>query len=143
MKLSRLSPLNAVRGLALAAALTAAAGAPASAADEAMMLDQGDFVLASTQDLYEICSAKADSALSTEAKFYCLGYFTGAVNYHQAVVGPDIPPIVCAPENTTIDDVIGVFVNWAGQMKGDPEAMAAPPIKGAMLAAISAWPCTR
>jgi hypothetical protein len=123
--------------------LAAAAGFAALATSQAAAIDADDFAIDSTRDLYDLCSASANDPHADNAQLLCIGYFTGAIDYHQAVVGPEFPPIVCAPESTTRRNVIDNFVAWAGKHANDAAVMDAPPINGAVTSAMEAWPCPR
>lgn len=121
----------------------AAIGFLALAAAPAAAIDADDLAIDSTRDLYDLCSAGANDPQADNAQLLCIGYFTGAIDYHQAVVGPEFPPIVCAPEGTTRRNVIDNFVSWAAARTNDAAAMDAPPIHGAVASAMEAWPCTQ
>jgi hypothetical protein len=125
------------------ATLAAAAGLAALAASPAAAIDADDFAMDTTRDLYDLCSAAANDPQVSNAKLLCVGYFTGAIDYHQSVVGPEFPPIVCAPDSTTRQNVIDNFVAWAGGHANDAAVMDAPPIVGAVTSAMEKWPCTR
>jgi len=123
------------RLLALAAVI--ATLSPAAA----LAVDQDDFVVDSTEDLYQLCTALDNDPYALDAKLYCLGYFSGAIDYHNSVVGPDFPAIVCAPSGTTRDDVIAVFSAWVKAREADQVVMNSPPVVSALSAAMEAWPC--
>jgi len=123
-----------LRTLAAALALGLAAG-------QALAIDADDLVIDSTRDLYDLCSAPANDPQADNAQLLCIGYFAGAIDYHRAVIGPEMPPIVCAPEGTTRRDVIANFVAWAGAHMDDAAVMDSPPIQGAVMSAVDKWPC--
>lgn len=128
-----------MRHLSLRAAV--ASFALAALAGPAFALDANDFAIDSTHDLYDLCSVQANDPQADTGHLLCIGYFAGAIDYHRAVIGPNMPPIVCAPEGTTRQNVIDNFVAWAGARLNDAAAMDAPPIQGAVASAIEAWPC--
>jgi len=107
----------------------------------ALAIDADDLVIDSTRDLYDLCSAPANDPQADNAQLLCIGYFSGAIDYHQAVIGPNFPPIVCPPEGTTRRTVIDNFVAWGGQNAGNAELMDTPPIEGAFMSAMAKWPC--
>lgn len=123
------------RLLALAAVL--AALSPAAA----LAVDADDFVADSTEDLYQLCTALDNDPYAFDAKLFCLGYFSGAIDYHNSVVGPNIPPIVCAPGGTTRNEVIAVFTAWVKAREADRVVLDQPAIVSALSAAVDAWPC--
>lgn len=120
----------AVTGLALAVV-----------ASPAFAIDADDFAMDSTRDLYDLCSAPETDPQADNAHLLCIGYFAGAIDYHVAVVGPEMPPIVCAPEGTTRNDVIMNFVAWAGARMNDAATMDSPPVQSALASAMEKWPC--
>lgn len=107
----------------------------------AFAIDADDFAMDSTRDLYDLCSAPESDPQADNARLLCIGYFAGAIDYHVAVVGPEMPPIVCAPEGTTRNDVIVNFVAWAGARVNDAAVMDAPPVQGGIASAMDKWPC--
>jgi hypothetical protein len=106
-----------------------------------LALDAADFNIDTTQDLYDLCGVQANDPQADTGHLLCIGYFAGAIDYHLAVVGPKLPPIVCAPEGTTRQNVIDNFVAWASAHNGDKAVMDAPPIQGAFMSAMEKWPC--
>ena len=110
-------------------------------AGPAVALDADDFAIDSTRDLYDLCSVQESDPQADSGHLLCIGYFAGAIDYHLAVVGPEMPPIVCAPEGTTRNDVIMNFVAWTGARTDDATVMDAPPIQTALASAMDKWPC--
>jgi hypothetical protein len=110
-------------------------------AGPAFAIDADDFAMDSTRDLYDLCSAKEDDPQADNAHLLCIGYFAGAIDYHLAVIGPEMPPIVCAPEGTTRNDVIMNFIAWAGARTSDAAIMDSPPVQGGIASAMDKWPC--
>ena len=104
-------------------------------------VERADFELETTHDLLDVCIVDESESLATEAAYLCVGYFVGAIHYHQSVVGPEMKRIVCAPEGTTRNDVIHTFVTWGQANMGSNELMAEVPVIGAIRAAQEKWPC--
>ena len=118
--------------LALALALSAISA-------NAGTFDVEDFVLDSTEDLVDVCSAPASDPMYEEAKIFCFGYLAAAIDYHRAMaVAPGMGPIACAEEGATREDLIGVLVAWSEK---NPQQMSAPPIESLLRAAAEKWPC--
>ena len=56
-----------------------------------------DFVLDSTEDLVDVCSAQTSDLMYEEAKIFCFGYLAAAIDYHRAMASaPGMGPIACA-----------------------------------------------
>ncbi len=104
-------------------------------------VERVDFKLETTHDLLDVCMVDETDPLATEAAYLCAGYFVGAIHYHQSVIGPEMKPIVCAPEGTTRNDVILTFVTWAQANIGSKELMGEVAVIGAVRAAEEKWPC--
>jgi len=104
-------------------------------------LELADFELETTHSLLNVCMVDSSDPLVAEAAYLCVGYFVGAIHYHQSVVGPEMKPIVCAPEGTTRNDVIRTFVTWGQANMGSKELMGEVPVVGAIRAAQEKWPC--
>ena len=98
-----------------------------------------DFVLDSTQDLVDVCSAPASDPLHDEARLFCLGFISAAIAYHDEMAkAPDLGPVACAKADVTRDDIIDMFLAWSVK---NPQYMNAPPIESLLRAAAEKWPC--
>ena len=98
-----------------------------------------DFVLDSTEDLVDVCSAQASDPMYEEAKIFCFGYLAAAIDYHRAMASaPGMGPIACAEAGATRKDLIEVLVGWSAK---NPQQMSAPPIESLLRAAAEKWPC--
>ena len=98
-----------------------------------------DFVLDSTEDLVDVCSARASDPMYEEAKIFCFGYLAAAIDYHRAMASaPGMGPIACAEAGATRKDLIEVLVAWSAK---NPQHMSAPPIESLLRAAAEKWPC--
>ena len=102
-----------------------------------------DFELMTTQDLYDVCSVKTEEKLARDAVYFCTGFFSGAIAYHDSITGPDSKRIVCAPEGTTRNDAVLAFIDWAKANNTNNELMNAKPLSGAIRAAQAKWPCVK
>ncbi len=104
-------------------------------------VERVDFDLKTTQDLLDVCTVDGSDSLASEAAYLCVGYFVGAIHYHDSVIGPEMKPLVCAPEGTTRNDVIHTFVAWGQANAENMELMGEVPVVGAVRAAEEKWPC--
>jgi Rap1a immunity proteins len=102
-----------------------------------------DFVLASTQNLVNLCSVSASDPRAKEAIQMCEGYMLGAYHFYLATnTGKgdrgDMR-LVCMPNPTpTRDQVVAMFVEWA---KANPQHMKDPPVDSEFRFMSARWPC--
>ena len=111
------------------------------AAPAAAELEDMDFDLETTRDLYDVCSARVSQPLGVEAEVACFSYFAGASHFHRAMVGPQVVPLFCPPETAMRADAINVFVAWARANENDEALMGELPVEGVMRAIIAEYPC--
>jgi hypothetical protein len=98
-----------------------------------------DFVLATTQDLVDVCGAPTSSPIYEEARIFCLGYIAAAMDYHDEIAkAPEMGPIACSKTPSTRQDTIDVFLAWAAK---NPQYKNASPIESLLRAAAEKWPC--
>ena len=98
-----------------------------------------DYDLRTAGDLLDICTLDSSNSQYWEARGFCLGYFTGGIHYHDALAAsPDFPAIACAPDGTTRDDVVAVFISYA---EAHPEHLDDPPMDTVFRAVNDQWPC--
>ena len=103
-----------------------------------------DFHLASTEDLYQVCSVVADAPDFVPATYECRGFIRGAVGYHDAVVNKEhLKRLICYPEGTTIADGREVFIEWAQANAGNKELMQEQPVIGLVRALAAKYPCSK
>ncbi len=106
-------------------------------------VERVDFDLKTTQDLLDVCTVNGSDSLASEAAYLCVGYFVGAIHYHNSAVGPNMKPLVCAPKGTTRNEVIHTFVAWGQANAGNLKLMGEVPVVGAVRALEEKWPCKR
>jgi Rap1a immunity proteins len=104
-------------------------------------VERVDFNLATTQNLLDLCSVTQADPLSREAIHFCVGYIEGAMDYHDAVVGEEMKPLVCKPKGTTRNDAVLVLVAWGQANRGNAARMNEPPVIGVVRAMEQEWPC--
>jgi Rap1a immunity proteins len=109
----------------------------ASAQTNGYTLD--DYQLRTSGDLLDICSLDSSHAGYYEARGFCLGYFAGGIDLHDALAaGRDFPQLACPTGQVTRDDVVAVFVNYA---RAHPEHLNERPMDTVFRAVSDEWPC--
>src|SRR5919106_1479663 len=84
----------------------------ASAQTDGYTLD--DYQLRTSGDLLDICALDSSHPQYWEARGFCLGYFAGGIDLHDALaVAQDFPQIACPAEGVTRNDVVEAFVTYA------------------------------
>ena len=107
----------------------------------AQAADTSDFNASTTRDLVDLCSVSDGDDLYAAAMGYCLGFVDAAHDYHQSITsGELLEPIACPGHDVTRQELVDVFLAWAGANGGllDGES----PIHGLMRAASAKWPCS-
>ncbi len=126
----------------VAAVLAAAWGlSPAivAGAEDAGTADSGDFALVNVQDLVDLCTVPQGKDLTDEGAYFCMGYMTGVIQYHNArTAGPDENRVVCPDPSVTRLELIEAFVDWA---RANPKYKDESAIEGVAAAAVGKWPC--
>ncbi|MGI9265028.1 MAG: Rap1a/Tai family immunity protein [Gammaproteobacteria bacterium] len=103
--------------------------------------DTADFNASTTRDLVDLCSVSDSDDLYAAAMGYCLGFVDAAHDYHHSITsGELLKPIACPGHDVTRQELVDVFLAWAGANGGllDSES----PIHGLMRAASAKWPCS-
>ena len=103
---------------------------------------QKDFLVQSTADIVELCTAVSEDPLYTAAVNFCQGYLVGAYAYYAAqAAGPEGERLVCfSSPPPTRDDAVGMYVSWA---KAHPEQMNAAPVETLFMFLTEKWPCKK
>jgi Rap1a immunity proteins len=105
----------------------------------AMPLTQEDFLVKTTRDLLNLCSATADDPMQKEATHMCHGYLIGAVHYHEAAVSLGRKRLVCFPNPApSRNEAVAEFVQWA---KARPQHMNELPVETEFRFLMEKWPC--
>jgi Rap1a immunity proteins len=98
-----------------------------------------DYQLRTSGDLLDICSLDTSHAQYLEARGFCLGYFAGGIDLHDALaVGEDFPRLACPTGPPTRDEVVQTFVAYA---QAHPEHLDERPMDTVFRAVIDQWPC--
>jgi Rap1a immunity proteins len=105
-------------------------------------LTDEDFVLATTQNLVNLCSVSASDPRAKEAIQMCEGYMLGAYHYYLATnSGKGDMRLVCMPNPTpSRNEVAAMFVEWA---KANPQYMKEAPVDGEFRFMSARWPCKK
>ena len=97
------------------------------------------YQLRTSGDLLDICTLDSSHVNYWEARGFCLGYFTGGIDLHDALaVGTDFPQLACPGEGVTRNDVVEAFVTYA---QAHPEHLQERPMDTVFRAVADRWPC--
>jgi len=116
---------------------------PCAAQDAAKKrVTRDDFLVKTTQQLLNLCTACQDDPHYKEAIHFCYGYLIGAYHYYVAAnAGPDGKKLVCPPDPPpTRTEAIKMFIEWA---KKHPEYAQDPPVETEFRFLMEEWPCDR
>ena len=127
------------------ATLWSAAGlATLTAGFVAAGVDEADFSLRTTENLYDLCSVTSDHPDYAPAIYACRSFLEATVQYHDAVSdGKTLKRLICYPSNATLEDARRAFLAWAEANAGSPRVMAEMPVIGAVRALEDKYPCKR
>jgi hypothetical protein len=116
----------------------------AAGAEDQGVVDEMDFKLRTTGDLYDLCSVQPDNSTYYAAALHgCRGFIGGAVQYHDAVSDKEhLKRLICYPEGTTIGEGREAFVSWAEKHQNDKELMKELPVIGVVRALADKYPCS-
>ena len=68
-------------------------------------VEETDFNMNTTRDLYDLCSVKDDNPNYLPAHWACRGFLEGAVQYHDGVSDQEhLKRLICYPATATIAD---------------------------------------
>src|SRR3954468_20492850 len=97
----------------------------------ASAVTQSDFVLVTTENLYNVCSVGPDDPLRQRALDFCEGFLVGAVSYHDAISDrKNLQRFFCYAPTATRDQGIQAFVAWAAANQQNQKYMSEPPVYG-------------
>ena len=107
-------------------------------------VEEVDFRLRSTMDLYDLCSVKPDNTdYYIPAIYECRGFIEAAVQYHDAVSDKEnLKRLICYPKGTTIAEGREAFVIWAEKHRNDKKLMEELPVIGLVRALADKYPCS-
>ena len=100
-----------------------------------------DYQLRTSGDLYDICTLEPTHENYAAGRGFCLGYFAGGIDLHDALAASrDYPRIACPTQGVTRDDVVATFVAYA---KAHPQYLDERPMETVFRAVIDRWPCPK
>ena len=99
-----------------------------------------DFVVKTTQNLINLCTASPQDPRYEEAVNFCQGYMVGAYHYYIAEHSKDPKNLfVCLPDpKPSRNEVVALFVAWA---KAHPQYMTDMPVESQFRFMSEKWPC--
>ncbi|MGB5737453.1 MAG: Rap1a/Tai family immunity protein [Thiohalocapsa sp.] len=122
----------------------AAALATLTAGFAAADVDEADFALRTTENLYDLCSVTSDHPDYAPAIYACRSCLEATVQYHDAVSdGKTLKRLICYPSNANLEDARRAFLAWAEANAGNRKVMAEMPVIGVVRALEDKYPCKR
>lgn len=107
-------------------------------------VEETDFHLETTRDLYDLCSVKADDPNYLPAHWACKGFIQGTVQYHDGISDKkNLKRLICYPETTTISDGKTAFVAWGEANLNNTKEMNEIPVVGLVHALSAKYPCPK
>ena len=105
-------------------------------------VEEMDFRLDTTRDLYDLCSVDPDDQYYVPAIYACRAFIEGAVQYHDGVSDrTHLKRLICYPSTATIEDGRREFVKWSEINMSNDELMQEQPVVGLVRALSKAYPC--
>jgi hypothetical protein len=99
-----------------------------------------DFVVKTTRNLVNLCTASPQDPRYEEAINFCQGYMVGAYHYDIAEHSKDPKnALVCFPEpKPSRNEVLAMFIAWT---KANPQFMTDMPVETQFRFMSEKWPC--
>jgi hypothetical protein len=99
-----------------------------------------DFLVKTTSNLINLCTASPQDRLYGDAVNFCQGYMVGAYHYFIAEHSKDPKNLfVCLPDpKPSRNEVVAMFVAWA---KSNPQSMTDMPVESQFRFMSEKWPC--
>ena len=130
---------NHLLSAALGAALLAGSLSQATGA-----VEEANFNLNSTMDLYKVCSVDSNSPDFVPAIYACRGFIEGSVQYHDAVTDKkNLKRLICYGKGATLEEGRNAFLDWVRSNKDNGELMAELPVIGLVRALAEKYPCSQ
>jgi len=103
-------------------------------------VSESDFKADTTEQIVNLCMARAEDPLYHQAVNFCHGYLVGAFDYYEAAhSGPKAFRLVCLPEPPpSRNEAIEMFIDWA---KTHPQHMKDNPVETEFRFLMEAYPC--
>ncbi len=106
-------------------------------------VEETDFFMNTTRDLYDLCAVKVDDPNYLPAHWACKGFIEGAVQYHDGVSDQkNLKRLICYSETATISDGKAAFVAWGAANLNNTVYMKELPVLGLVRALSAKYPCT-
>lgn len=104
------------------------------------VVTRDDFLVRTTADIVDLCSADPSDPMYTAAIHFCEGYLLGALHYHRAVSSASgAEKLFCAPNPPpSRDEATASFVAWA---KANPQYTQERPLDTFFRWLAVTWPC--
>ncbi len=107
-------------------------------------VEEADFNMRTTRDLFDLCSVKDDNPNYLSAHWACKGFIEGAVQYHDGISDTkNLHRLICYPATATISDGKAAFVVWGTENQNNTEYMEEIPVVGIVRALAAKYPCTK
>ena len=105
-------------------------------------VEEEDFMVMTTGDLIELCTAPKSDPFHREAVHFCEGYLVGAYHYHVAEhSGAGENRMVCPPDPPpSRDQAVAMFIEWT---KKNPQYLSERPVETWFRFLIEKYPCNR
>jgi len=105
-------------------------------------VEKEDFVVDTTADLIDLCTAPESEPLHKEAINFCFGYLAGAYDYHLLCTkGPSGKRMVCPPDPPPARaKVLSMFLDW---VKNHPEYLKEEAIDTWFRFLVETYPCKK
>jgi hypothetical protein len=122
----------AVTGFALALAQPAAA------------VQDSNFSFDTTADLAAVCATPDTAAEYMVAHQACRAFIKATVQYHDEISNrKKLPPLVCYPAGSTVEQGKAIFLDWAKANAGDKKLMGEQPVVGLVRSLAAKFPCKK
>ena len=105
-------------------------------------VDEKDFLVDTTRNLINLCTAPEDDPLHKEAVNFCVGFLVGAYHYYVASIsGPGTTPLVCPPDPPPSREEVGaMFLDW---VKKHPQYLDEEAVETWFRFLVEKYPCKR
>ena len=121
-----------------------AAGILLAMAQPAAAVQESNFRFDSTADLAAVCSTPADAAEYPVSHQACRAFIEATVQYHDQISSrKKLPPLVCYPAGSTVEQGKAIFLDWATAKAGDKKLMGEQPVVGLVRSLAAKFPCKK
>jgi hypothetical protein len=104
-------------------------------------VSQDTFMVRSTGDLIELCTAAPTDPMGTAALNFCHGFSVGVYRVLEEIESARKVHMFCLPDPMpTRNEALASFLQWG---KANPDQLSAPPQDGIAAFLSKQYPCTR